>query len=246
MKRLFILLFTSILIASLIGCANSTVPQKRVPPKPEGNPVKKSDPPADPPKPSGESVPGPWPDRIEIKTGKKVKVNTYSIEGETVYIDPKGKETRGKITMVLKNTKGKWTVSQFDTEQENKSSLVYKNTEFGFSFNLPLTWKGYRIIEGGWESNDKAQSGPSISIRHPKWTEDVPRQDIPIMIFTHEQWDLVEKEKLAVGAAPIGPRMLVENKKFVFALPPRYNFSFLEGFEEVEKIIEDNPLKAND
>lgn len=64
------------------------------------------------------------------------------------------------------------------------------------------------------------------------------------MIFTPEQWNLIEKEKLSVSAAPIGPSELGRNSKYVFALPARYNFAFPTGFEEVQKIIESKPLKA--
>lgn len=40
----------------------------------------------------------------------------------------------------------------------------------------------------------------------------------------------------------IGPSMLGQNSKYVFALPPRYNYAFPTGFEEVEKILETGPL----
>lgn len=80
-------------------------------------------------------------------------------------------------------------------------------------------------------------------IRHPLWTSDKPYQDIPIMIFTHGQWDLIQDEKLSLGAAPIGPKELGRNDNYIFALPARYNYAFLLGYEEVENILESNPLK---
>lgn len=49
-----------------------------------------------------------------------------------------------------------------------------------------------------------------ILIRHPKWTVEDPRQDIPIMIFTIAQWNKLAKEEFAVSAAPIGPVELEE------------------------------------
>ena len=33
-----------------------------------------------------------------------------------------------------------------------------------------------------------------------------------------------------------------ENSQYIFALPPRYNFAYPKGFEEVEKIIKGSPL----
>lgn len=129
-------------------------------------------------------------------------------------------------------------------------SIVYQNTQYGFNFTLPVSWQGYSIISTKWQGTDvqsgkMTETGPIISIRHPQWTSSNPRQDIPIMVFTLNQWNLVQAEKLSVGAAPIGPTELGRNSKYVFALPARYNFAFPTGFEEVEKIMASNPLKAN-
>ncbi|HVM94455.1 MAG TPA: hypothetical protein VMT67_16660 [Terriglobales bacterium] len=85
-----------------------------------------------------------------------------------------------------------------------------------------------------------------IVIQDPRSTEAEPRQDIPIMVFTHKQWKLVEEGTLVVSAAPIGPGELGRNREYVFALPPRYNYAFPEGYEEVEKIISRGSLKPFD
>ena len=128
--------------------------------------------------------------------------------------------------------------------------VVYINTEYGFNIVLPLDWKGYSIIASRWQGtsvNDataKKYEGPEISIRHPLWTKESPRQDIPIMVFTPSEWDLIQQEKLSLGAAPIGPSELDRNAKYIFALPARYNFAYPTGFEEVIKIIEGKPLNA--
>jgi hypothetical protein len=127
--------------------------------------------------------------------------------------------------------------------------LVYTNKQYGFRFDLPKTWKGYSIVPGRWTGtavNDtttqKPEGGAELSIRHPLWTKANPRQDIPIMIFTKRQWKLVEREAIAVSAAPIGPGELGRNSRYVFALPPRYNFAYLEGYQEVETIMAGHPL----
>jgi len=44
------------------------------------------------------------------------------------------------------------------------------------------------------------------------------------------------------SAAPMGPKELARNTKCVFALPARYNYAFPAGYEEVEEILENNPL----
>lgn len=141
------------------------------------------------------------------------------------------------------------TVISTSTTPKTNNLLVYKNSKYGFDFSLPLTWESYSIINYAWTGNlvddsSKKFTGPKIIIRHPSWSLQDPRQDIPVMVFTLDQWQLVEQEKLALGAAPIGPSELGRNAKYVFALPARYNFAFPTGYEEVETIMSANPLTA--
>jgi hypothetical protein len=138
------------------------------------------------------------------------------------------------------------------SESQPDKSVVYVNKQYGFRFYLPKSWKGYSILVDQWKGsqvgNERAdapaqpESGPKISIRHPLWSSNDPRQDIPIMIFTPAQWKLIQNEKLSVSAAPIGPSELGHNAKYVFALPARYNFAFPTGYAEAEKIIASHPL----
>jgi hypothetical protein len=130
-----------------------------------------------------------------------------------------------------------------------QTQIVYTNAQYGFNFSLPSSWKGYTIVTSNWQGDmieepSQKLTGPEISIRHPLWTVDNPRQDIPIMIFTPAQWGLIEQERLSLGAAPIGPSELGHNANYYFALPARYNFAFPTGFEEVDQIIADKPLQA--
>lgn len=128
--------------------------------------------------------------------------------------------------------------------------IVYRNNHYGFTFSLPKSWEGYTIVTDQWEGvslkgakkGSVVEKGPILSIRHPEWTSRKPRQDIPIMIFTVEQWKSLQQGKISVGAAPVGPTELARNSRYVFALPARYNYSFLEGYEEAERILEGNPL----
>jgi hypothetical protein len=135
------------------------------------------------------------------------------------------------------------------TSPQEQQQIIYTNNQYGFSFSLPISWKGYQIIESKWEGNPAGsatiiEQGPIISIRNPKWTSENPYQDIPIMVFTLSQWDSLQQGKFHIGAAPIGPSELGRNTRYVFALPARYNFAFPTGYEEVEKILEGKPLKA--
>jgi hypothetical protein len=142
-------------------------------------------------------------------------------------------------------------VKQTQEAEKKADETLYKNADYSFTFKLPESWKGYKIVAGNWEGmflNDSAnktkETGPIIYIRHPAWTSEKQRQDIPIMIFTKEQWSYIEKEQMSVGAAPITPSTLGQNSKYVFALPARYNYAFPEGYQEVEEILKNKPLSA--
>lgn len=134
-------------------------------------------------------------------------------------------------------------------------SIEYRNPQYGFCFSLPQDWKGYSILVDEWHGfRDTPQSavevarGPIITIRHPKWTPENPRQDIPIMVFTQPQWGAVTNpgtpQWFSVSAAPFLPGELGHNRKYVFALPPRYNYADAKGIEEVGRIIRSHSLHA--
>ena len=64
------------------------------------------------------------------------------------------------------------------------------------------------------------------------------------MVFTLEQWKSSEVGKFHVSAAPFPPNELGRSRKYVFALPARYNYGFLDGWEQVDKILKDHSLHA--
>ena len=119
----------------------------------------------------------------------------------------------------------------------------YENKEYGFEITLLNSWKGYSVLEETWNGvtlngKDTKFKGPQIAIRHPKWTISQPWQDIPVMVFTNEEWKLVEARNLSVSAAPIGPRKLDQNQNYVFALPPRWvGFTDNLGQDEAKQIV---------
>nr|WP_216855636.1 S-layer homology domain-containing protein [Paenibacillus qinlingensis] len=131
------------------------------------------------------------------------------------------------------------------------SQTVYENSQYGFRFTLPDSWKGYTIVTDKWEGlsigdpqGDKiVESGAKLNIRHPQWTAEQPRQDIPILVFTVDQWNKLQQDKFHIGAAPIGPSELTRSDKYVFALPARYNFAYPDGYQEVEDILKNNPIQ---
>ena len=150
--------------------------------------------------------------------------------------------------------------SQDQTERTGQNtkkmqSVIYTNKTFRFRFTLPQRWKGYSISTSEWGGGDGVavesgkdvpplQKGPLISIGDPRSTEKNPRQNIPIMVFTKAQWQLIEENKLIVSSAPIPPSELGRNKKYVFALPARYNYALIDGWQEVDEIIQNHSLHA--
>jgi hypothetical protein len=134
--------------------------------------------------------------------------------------------------------------------QTQATSTEYRNTDYGFSVTLPLSWKGYLVVNDVWkayslnasQSSTSDETGPLLSVRNPLWSTSTPRQDIPIMVFSLSQWDLLIQDKIHIGAAPINPSELGRNAKYVFALPARYNFAYPVGYEEVDAILQTKPL----
>jgi hypothetical protein len=129
--------------------------------------------------------------------------------------------------------------------------IEYRNKQYGFCFSLPQGWRGFSIKVDRWRGYSNGaqgdaviQQGPLISIRHPQWTQAHPRQDIPIMVFTLAQWASLQRDDFHVSAAPIGPSELGRNRKYVFALPPRFDWAYPTGYEEVEQILSTRPLCA--
>jgi hypothetical protein len=134
--------------------------------------------------------------------------------------------------------------------QIQATSTEYTNSDYGFIITLPLSWKGYLIVKDTWKAyspntqqrSAPGNSGPLLSIRNPLWSTSTPQQDIPIMVFTLAEWDLLTQDKIHIGAAPINPSELGRNAKYVFGLPARYNYAFPLGYEAVDKILQTKPL----
>ena len=105
------------------------------------------------------------------------------------------------------------TLGDYINVKANANTIVYQNKQYGFNFALPQSFKGYSIVNDKWhgtavdgaDSGKIVETGPEILIRHPLWTSENPRQDIPIMIFTKDQWNKVEQEKIAVSGGAYRP-----------------------------------------
>jgi hypothetical protein len=138
-----------------------------------------------------------------------------------------------------------------ESAHKNSKAYQYKNSKYGFTFLLPATWKGCKIVEDTWSGytetergEETVERGPTIRIVNPRSKESDQHGDIYIMTFTHRQWDSLQKGKFVVSAASIGPGELDRNTKYVFAEPPRMINPDLEGAEEIESIMKGSPLHA--
>ena len=96
------------------------------------------------------------------------------------------------------------------------------------------------------KNGKSTETGPKLLIRNPQWTENVHYEDIPVLVFTIAQWNAYKAEDFAVSAAPILASELGRNNKYVFALPPRWDYDYSKGYQEAQSIIKSNPLKAFD
>ena len=162
--------------------------------------------------------------------------------------------TTGDQVTTTKPTAATIPTTRSTVQGPDGGPAVYSNDQYGFRFFLPASWQDFTIVADQWQgyaltgkqAGAVTETGPLLSIRHPFWTSEVPRQDIPVMIFTLSQWTALQDEQISVGAAPIPPSELGRNKHYVFALPARYNYAFPAGYEEVEEILKSNPLEPFD
>lgn len=141
--------------------------------------------------------------------------------------------------------------SQAAGSSSQSTAVYYENKTYGFHLGLPGDWKGYQVITSTWQgqqtgSDGAVETGPCLLLRSPKWTAAKPCEDLPVMVFTHAQWDEVCDGRFTVSAAPVGPDELGLNAGYVFALPPRWEFDAREGVRELEQWMQTDPLYGTD
>lgn len=142
--------------------------------------------------------------------------------------------------------------SSQQASSSQSAAVYYENKMYGFHIGLLDDWKGYKVVPSTWQGQQigpdgTKETGPLLLIRNPKWTAAKPYEDLPVMVFTHAQWDAVCNGKLSVSGAPMGPGGLGLNAKYVFALPPRWEFDAREGVEELEQFLrQTDPLYGTD
>jgi hypothetical protein len=127
------------------------------------------------------------------------------------------------------------------------SGVLYHNSEYGLDFSLPESWRGYSVLVQRWESSAHKPAldqdvtvghRPVIVLRNPAWRADDPRQDIPILVFTREQWAADMQDGIYAGGVTYE---ISHNGRFVFGIHSRFNWDeSVKGTEEAGEIVDRN------
>src|SRR5580704_4994606 len=81
----------------------------------------------------------------------------------------------------------------------------YHSARYTLTFYLSADWRGYsvsiqQIDDERYSPAEDRQvivgRTPMITLRHPQWQASAPYQDIPILVFTREQWEALHRGEL--------------------------------------------------
>lgn len=124
------------------------------------------------------------------------------------------------------------------------SATIYHNDSYGLTFHLPSDWTGYTVLHDRWQAHEDgdrsdksgvADTGPILILRHPKWRTDRRRQDIPILVFTTEQWKADVAERIYAGGTVYE---LCRNKHYVCGIYSRFAAADgIAGAQAAEKAV---------
>src|SRR5690606_39249822 len=160
----------------------------------------------DPAAAPGRLVSSPWPDRIEISAVVRLPDGAYEVEGRILEVTSveQGTDDAAAVRPVLLGVRrydDRWLIHRvelgddLDGSDPDAGPVTYMNRDYGFRFLLPESWRGYTVVYETWEgraledaaggsvpAGDPAMEGPLLRLRHPRWTPERPRQDVPIMV----------------------------------------------------------------
>jgi hypothetical protein len=128
--------------------------------------------------------------------------------------------------------------------------IRYHNAQYDLAFYLPTDWKNYSVLTQQWNGEKYAPDkdavvtmahGSIIVLRNPQWKTNNLYQDIPICIFTRQQWDDINLGKYYAQGAGGVIYELWHNDKYVFCIHSRYNANdSVNGWKEVQDIVNQN------
>jgi hypothetical protein len=139
------------------------------------------------------------------------------------------------------------------TTQHHPADLPvrYHNAKYDLTFYLPTSWRDYSVLGEQWDGEtylpDKDKDvvlthGPIIVLRNPLWKTDDQYQDIPIYIFTRQQWTDDKTGNFSAEGAGGVLYELWHNDKYVFGMHSR-TFGFdtdLKDWPKAAKIVDQN------
>lgn len=132
------------------------------------------------------------------------------------------------------------------------AAVTYHDAVYGFTFALTADWKNYSVLHDLWHSEQYDErldrdlavaQGPIIILRHPRWTSASPRQDVPILVFTRDQWQADRQEGVYPGGVV---DEIAHNERYVIAAYSRFNADdSMAGSAEAGRIVLQNQLASN-
>lgn len=127
--------------------------------------------------------------------------------------------------------------------------VLYRNAQYNLTFSLTTDWSGYSVLTQRWEGQaylpavDQSaviESGPVIVLRHPRWSAGKRYQDIPVLVFTRNQWEAHDQGRFSIGAGGIEEE-IAHNREYVFAISSRFNANdSVEGWKEASDVVARN------
>lgn len=144
----------------------------------------------------------------------------------------------------------------FDVEDESikrnltvldDTKIEYLNEEYNFSIYLPKDWEGFQVDtrqETGDEDLDELfdridDKFVVMNIRHPKWTNEEPYQDISFVIFRAEQWNENVASAVNDDFDLLPLQIPGGGYKFILRSNPFAYNKALKGYDQVREIIGD-------
>lgn len=126
-------------------------------------------------------------------------------------------------------------------------SIEYKNNQYGFAVNLPKEWDGFQVIEEVQNSESALhevfrgldEKYSILRIRHPKWTADIPYQDIVFVIVRTEEWNK-NANSVTHGDLDKLPKVVLSNREFLLTIDPDYYNMEMKGYPNVLKVLLDS------
>ena len=120
-----------------------------------------------------------------------------------------------------------------------QGQVAYVNQQYGFELRLPVAWRGFKVETKTWSAGSlkkgkPSEFGPLIVLHCPSGDEGLDK-NIPIMVFTRQQWKRVDY--LKTSAAQYWTGAIDRNRSYVFAMPAHWQFTSDMSPEEIGEIL---------